>query len=49
LIVFAGNDVHRRGQQAAERLASRLRKHMPIEIRLPHLKDFNDVLLEDWP
>jgi putative DNA primase/helicase len=44
LVIFADNDAHGRGEQAAETLAARLQ--MRVHIRLPHLKDWNDVLLE---
>jgi putative DNA primase/helicase len=46
LVIFADNDVHGRGLQAAETLEARLRERMRVHIRLPHLKDWNDVLLE---
>jgi putative DNA primase/helicase len=46
LVIFADNDGHGAGQRAAEALEARLRDRMRIHIRLPHLKDWNDVLLE---
>jgi len=46
LVIFADNDAHGRGQQAAEMLEARLRDRMRVRIRLPHLKDWNDVIME---
>ena len=46
LVIFADNDAHGAGRRAADALEARLRDRMRVHIRLPHLKDWNDVLLE---
>jgi putative DNA primase/helicase len=46
LVIFADNDRHGAGQRAAQALANRLQDGIAVEIRLPHLKDWNDFLLE---
>jgi putative DNA primase/helicase len=47
LVIFADNDAHGRGQLAAETLADRLlRSRLAVDIEIPHLKDWNDVLME---